>query len=237
VRNILKGAAILAVSAGLAVTALTGTAAAKVTPNATPACSSNCQDFSSKLLGHHTILNAFIAHNTGVAGNGGQKVNMKNASNEQVNADFQVAYIGFVGQYCNSALNPQGFLSSTSVACLHYYFSPAYELDFQPWGNASGYCAGTAGTPFTGQNVKLELCGSTPGSLWIQQSTSFGHTAAGYNAYISGATTSFSHPYVASVDSGTRNPANQVKLRSENLLTGNSVPDAEQFTWVDGPVS
>jgi hypothetical protein len=235
----IRGLAVLAAAVPLLALGLAGTASASAAgnhPGTTPACGSLCQDFSSGALGPATILNAFIAGNTGVAGHGGQDVNMKFASNSQVNADFQVEAVGYVGQYCISALNPDGLLSSASVACLHYYSSPAYELDFSPYGNSSGYCAGTTGTPFSGLNVKLVLCGASEGSLWIQQSAAFANSAAGYNAYISGATTTFSHPFVASVDPGTSHPANQLKLATENLLNGNTVPSAEQFTYVDGPV-
>lgn len=224
-------ASLLALAGGSAV------AAASVSPNATPACGTNCQDFSSKTLGPGTILNAYIAHNTGIAGKGGQVVNMKFADNSQVNADFEVQDIGQVWNYCNSALNPQGFLSSSSVACVHYRFAEAYELNFQPFGNASGYCAGTRGTPVDGLTLHLIKCGTTEGTLWIQQSTAFAHTVPGYNAYISGATSSFSHPYVAAVQPGSHRPANQVQLQTENLLTGNAVPDNEQFTYSDGPLS
>jgi hypothetical protein len=234
---------ILGAAAGFAAIALSvaGTTAASATvrPNATPACGSNCQDFSSLLLGRGTILNAYVSGDTGVApAKPGQDVNFNLASNERPNEDWQYEAVGFVGQFCQSGLNPAGPLAATSVACIDFRHFPAFELNWAPWGNQSGYCAGTTGATVAGQNVKLVACGTTAGSILIVDTAhvklAHGHL---YAPAISGATTLFSHPYVFTTDPGTTKPINQLKLRQENLLTGNVAQDSQEFTYVNGPAA
>jgi len=244
-----KGAVVVAATAALAMTG--GTAAmasahphnAKV--NATTACGANCQDFSSQLLGPGTIANAYVAGGTGaIPPSPGQPVNMKFASNERPNEDFTVQQVGFVSDFCGNGL------SKTSVACIHFFNSPVYELDWSPFGNDSGYCAGTTGTPFNGKQVKLVDCGTTEGSLWIQQNSNAGlstdncatpnpptNDGVDFSAYISGATQYFSHPFVATVNAGTAGPANQIQLWRENTLTGGTIRDSQEFCFQNGPVA
>jgi hypothetical protein len=220
--------------------------------NATPACGSYCQDFSSRLLGPRTIANAYVSGDTGaVPGHPGQDVTLKYASNSHPNEDFNVQQVGFVSDFCRSNTNPDGILRSTSVACIDYYGNPVYELDWTPFGNDSGYCAGTMGTPYNGMNVKLVDCGSTEGSLFIQDNSNAGpatngcsntsgntsDTGPNFSDYISGATTQFSHPYVATVNAGTHRPDNQLQLWRRNVLTGGSIRDAQEWCFQDGPVS
>ncbi len=249
-----KGAVVLAATASLAVMGATS-AMASTHPhsrtairNATPACGANCQDFSSRLLGPNTIANAYVSGDTGsVPSRPGQDITLKFASNAHPNEDFNVQQVGFVSDYCRSNTNPDGILSSTSVACIDFFGSPVYELDWTPFGNDSGYCAGTTGTPYNGMNVKLVDCGTTEGSLFIQDNANAGvstdncadtsDTGVDYSDYISGATTQFSHPYVATVNAGTSRPDNQVQLWRRNVLTGGSIRDAQEFCFQNGPVS
>ena len=200
--------------------------------NATPACGAGCQDFSSLLLGTGTIMNAYVAGDTGEAPpRPGQAVNLKYASNSHPNEDFQIEKVGTVGQFCGSLLN------TTSVACIDYSGATAYELNWAPYGNESGYCAGTTGTPYNGKQVKLVNCGQSEGSLLINEGNSKTVGGLTYDSYITGATTQFSHPFVLSVDPGSARPANQIKLSAQNTLTGGAAKDAEMFTTQNGPVA
>jgi hypothetical protein len=239
----------LAVPAACAALALTGTASASVKPNATAACSTACDDFSSLQLGPGVLANAFIHGDTGaVPAKPGQKLNFRYGDNSAPNEDFTMNDVGEVRQFCRSSHNPDGILSSTSVACLDFRHNEAIELDWSPFSNESGYCAGTTGTPFNGKNVVLTACGTTEGSILIQQNgnvrsssdncdvTNGSDTGTDYSAYISGATTSFSHPFVVSTNLGTTNPPNQEQLQAENHV-GSQVRSAELFCFQPGPFS
>jgi hypothetical protein len=249
-RKLITGAvlAIGLVAAPLA----SGTASlASVKPAATTTCGSYCQDFSSELLGTSQIGNAYI-NGTGHVGN---LVNLHLADNSRSNEDFTIQEVGEVRDFCRSENNPDGILPSTSVPCIDFRHYPVYEYDYSPFGNDSGLCAGTAGKPFNGMPVKLVDCGSTQGSLLIQQNNNASDSSpAGtgdlcailnpstndgpdFSAYISGATQFFSHPFVVTVDSGTSHPTNQVKLTRQQTLTGGAIRDSQEFCYQSGPVS
>jgi hypothetical protein len=200
----------------------------KPKPNATPACGAQCIDIFSRVLGHHTILNAYVPGDTGVGGKVGQKLNLKFASNSHPNEDFTLAADGTVSQFCGTELAP------TSVACLHYGSSEVLELNWTPYGNETDLCAGTSGTIFSGENVTLQQCGVYEGTLFIVDSDNTQH---GYSPLIDGASASFSHPEVVTVDPGTVHPTNQIKVETENTLTGGVIPDTQLFLGFPGPVA
>lgn len=220
--------ALAAASSLLAFGATAAQAAVKPRPNATPACGPQCTDIFSRVLGHHTILNAYVPGDTGVGGKVGQKLNLKFASNSHPNEDFTLAADGTVSQFCGTEL------ASTSVACLHYGSSEVLELNWTPYGNETDLCAGTSGTIFSGENVTLQQCGVYEGTLFIVDSDNTQH---GYSPLIDGASASFSHPEVVTVDPGTVHPTNQIKVETENTLTGGVIPDTQLFLGFPGPVA
>ena len=220
--------ALAAASSLLAFGATAAQAAVKPRPNATPACGPQCIDIFSRVLGHHTILNAYVPGDTGVGGRAGQKLNLKFASNSHPNEDFTLAADGTVSQFCGTELAP------TSVACIHYGSSEVLELNWTPYGNETDLCAGTSGTIFSGENVTLQRCGVYEGTLFIVDSDNTQH---GYSPLIDGASASFSHPEVVTVDPGTVHPTNQIKVETENTLTGGVIPDTQLFLGFPGPVA
>ncbi len=220
--------ALAAASSLLAFGATAAQAAVAAKPNATPACGAQCIDIFSRVLGHHTILNAYVPGDTGVGGRAGQKLNLKFASNSHPNEDFTLAADGTVSQFCGTEL------ASTSVACIHYASSQVLELNWTPYGNETDLCAGTSGTIFSGENVTLQQCGVYEGTLFIVDSNNTQH---GYVPLIDGASASFSHPEVVTVDPGTAHPTNQIKVETENTLTGGVIPDSQLFRGFPGPVA
>ncbi len=220
--------ALAAASSLLAFGATAAQAAVKPRPNATPACGAQCIDIFSRVLGHHTILNAYVPGDTGAGGKVGQKLNLKFASNSHPNEDFTLAADGTVSQFCGTELAP------TSVACIHYGSSEVLELNWTPYGNETDLCAGTSGTIFSGENVTLQQCGVYEGTLFIVDSDNTQH---GYSPLIDGASASFSHPEVVTVDPGTVHPTNQIKVETENTLTGGVIPDSQLFLGFPGPVA
>jgi hypothetical protein len=197
-------------------------------PDATPACGAQCLDISSRLLGHHNILNAYVPGDTGVGGKVGQKINLHFASNSRPNEDFTPAADGTVSDFCGTQLSP------TSVACIHYRSDEAFEINWTPYGNETDLCVGTSGPIFTGERVTLRHCGVGEGTLFIADAAN----ATGiFTPLIDGADASFSHPQVLTVDPGTSRPQNQLKVRPENKLTGGVISDSQLFTGVPGPAA
>jgi hypothetical protein len=216
-----------------------GAANATVSPNATAACGTNCYNISSRILGPNTLLNAYVPGDTGTGAKAGQVINMKQGSNASPNEDFVLDRIGTVASQCRSFFNPDGILLSNSVLCQAangFRNKPAYEVNFAPFGNETGLCAGTTGTPVSGLQVRLTGCGTTEGTLVVQGSpTTVGTPAVTYHTYISGATSTFSHPYVFTVNTGTSSPQNLIQLQQENLLTGSTPASNQLFLATPSP--
>ena len=212
--------------------------------NATEACGAYCDDISSLVLGTGTLLNAYIPGMTGMPGNGGQMINMRYGSNSDPNEDFALEDLGTVSTQCRSNTNPDGPLASNSVACNNYGGDEAFEAVFSPYGNDSGFCAGTKGTPSA--NVKLTVrlysCGVTEGTILIQDTNNtYTNTNGTYYPYISGATSTFSFPDVLTVDPGTFRPANGIFVEQERLQggggSGPTAKDTQLFLDTPGPAT
>lgn len=197
-------------------------------PNATPACGAQCLDISSRVLGHHTILNAYVPGDTGVGGKVGQKVNLHLASNSRPNEDFTLAADGTVSDFCGTLLAP------TSVACIHYSADQAIEINWTPYGNETDLCVGTSGPIHSGEQVTLRHCGVSEGTLFILDAA---NARGAYTPLISGADASFSHPEVLTVFPRSTGPQNQLKVEPENKLTGGVIADSQLFTGIPGPAA
>ena len=224
-------------AAGVAVTSViglsaAGVASAAVHPNATPACGFNCFNLSSLTLGRGTIQNAYVPGDTGVGGRVGQKVNMNFASNSHPNEDFTGAQVGTLGDFCGN------LLSTTSYVCIHYPSNyPVFESNWSPFGNESGLCVGSKLPLFSGRETTLQPCGVNATTIWVGDlKNSVFHNGRLYTPWVNGASTTFSHALVLTVDPSTRNPRNQLRVQSLNQLTGGVVPDTQEFSLTFGPV-
>lgn len=232
-RKLIAGAAIVG---ALVIPATAASASTGARPAATPACSTNCFDLSSLQLGRSEIQNAYVPGDTGVGEKVGQDVNLNTGSNSHPNMDWTGAKVGTLADFCPE--HGGVGLAATAYVCITYpSFWPVFESDFSPFGNESGLCAGAVLPVTSGENVKLEACGTDATTLWVgdlaNSTNSHGHV---YFPWVNGASTTFSHQLDLSVDTGTAKPVNQLKLASLNKLTGGTVPDTQQFTFVQGPV-
>jgi hypothetical protein len=230
-------------AAGVAVTSVIGLSAASMAnastaakPAATPACGFSCFNLSSLTLGRRTIQNAYVPGDTGVGGKIGQKINLNYASNSHPNEDFTGAQVGTLLNFCPN-FGGTG-LSATSYVCINYPSSyPVFESNWSPFGNQSGLCTGAQLPVASGESVTLQNCGTSASTIWVgdlaNSTVRFGRV---YLPWVNGASTSFSHGLTLTVDPGTTKPINQLKIKSLNTLTGNTVPDTQEFTLSFGPV-
>jgi hypothetical protein len=228
-------------AAGVAVTSVVGLSAASaatasVRPAATPACGFNCFNLSSLVLGRRTIQNAYVPGDTGIGGKPGIEVNLNLASNTHPNEDFTGAQVGTLGNYCPN-LGGTG-LSPISYVCITYPANyPVFESNWSPFGNQSGLCVGSKLPVFSGREVTLQNCGVNATTIWVGDLAHaiirFGRV---YLPWVNGASTTFSHALVLTVDPSTHGPINQLRIQSLNTLTGGVVPDTQQFTFFFGAV-
>ncbi len=231
-------------AAGVAVTSVVGLSAASAAsaattrthPAATPACGFNCFNLFSLLLGRHTIQNAYVPGDTGVGGKPGMEVNMNLASNSRPNEDFTGAQVGTLLNFCPN-FGGTG-LSATSYVCINYPSNyPVFESNWSPFGNQSGLCVGVKLPLFSGREATLQDCGTITSTIWVGDlKNSIIHNGRLYTPWVNGASTTFSHALVLTVDPSTHNPINQLRVQSLNTLTGGVVPDSQEFSLFFGPV-
>jgi hypothetical protein len=228
-------------AAGVAVTAVAGlsvagTASAAVRPGATPACGFNCFNLSSLVLGPTQIQNAYVPGDTGTGGHAGMEVNLNFASNSHPNEDFTGAQVGTLGDFCPN-FGGSG-LPATSYVCINYPSNyPVFEANWSPFGNESGLCTGSKLPLYSGRETTLQPCGKNATTIWVGDlANSTIHRGRLYTPWVNGASTTFSHALVLTVDTSTRGPRNQLRVQSMNKLTGGVVSDYQQFTLSFGPV-
>ena len=206
---------------------------AGVTPNATPACGSQCFELSSLELGPHAVQNVYIRGDNGTGGAVGKRLNLRHASNSRPNEDFTGAKVGTLGNYCGN------LISATSYVCVKYPSGyPVFESDWSPFGNESALCAGIARRNVAGQNVTLQNCGVSARTMWVGDLAELvSHNGRLYTPWVNASDPNFSHPLVLTVDAGTFLPENQLKVERLDLLTGHTVKDSQEFTLTPGPVA
>jgi hypothetical protein len=241
-------AASVAVSTALGMAGAAGASAAThARPHATTVCNNSsipCHNISSLLLNQGNGPD-FVQNATGLGAVGGtdqgRKVNLRQASDTRINEDFEVRFVGTVGQLCErSGVNS---LDPTSYACLVYDFDadgsdyPVFQGQFAPDSNESGFCAGALSATL-GFKIRLERCGG-PKTFFV------GDLAASITITLPapfqplvyfplefGADTSASNPLVLTLNPNTHNPTNELFLEQENF-SGGSVPDRQMFTLTD----
>jgi hypothetical protein len=228
-------------AAGVAVTSVIGlsagsAASASVRPAATPACGFNCFNLFSLVLGPRTIQNAYVPGDTGTGGKAGIEVNLNLASNTHPNEDFTGAQVGTLLDFCPN-FGGTG-LSQTSYVCINYPSNyPVFESNWSPFGNESGLCTGSKLPLNSGRETTLQPCGVNATTIWVGDlANSVIRGGRLYLPWVNGASTTFSHALVLTVDPSTRNPINQLRVQSLNKLTGGAIADTQQFSFFFGPV-
>jgi hypothetical protein len=232
-----RGFCVLAASAAITTTlglSAAGVASASSGPgirNATSVCGSLCFDLSNEQLGTNSIQNAH-------GGATGTSINLRRAGNLKVNEDFEVGFVGFLGEFCpNDGGN--GEIPSTSYVCVNYpAFWDVFQAKFSPDSNQSGQCVGVTAASVS-QRVSLVPCRGVDGStFWvgdaINQLGGDCRTAGNYCPWVNGADQATSDPLVLTVNTGSEHPTNVLRVNPE-LGSGGSIPDIQQFTTEPGP--
>jgi hypothetical protein len=90
----------------------------------------------------------------------------------------------------------------------------AYQLQYAPFGVDSGLCLGVAGVAVNGAKVALEPCGSSAGTVWIQDTylNDKSPVTPGYWVAVNGSGTQFSNPVVLTYPNGA-NPVDKPRVQ------------------------
>jgi hypothetical protein len=197
--KVLAGAATLTlVGAGAGGLFTTGVANA-----ATPSCQTACIDifndqFGDLATGHAAFL--LDSFKQGVAT--GTPLILFRESNHDPALDFVIEDQGSVNTF-----NLLGLIDNQTE--LHYAAQEAYEIEYAPFGAATGQCMGLAATATQGEHVTLQPCGVSSKTVWIVDlidgvlaTTPFGNGGALSGntppgvPLINGSNVNFSHPFV-----------------------------------------
>jgi hypothetical protein len=202
-------AASLTMVGGLGAGALVTAGAANA---ASPSCGHNCIDIFSKDFGTFQHP-AFVVDVYKQAQAIGQPVILFRTSNADPAEDFVASNEGTVADFFAAGL-------VSSAVALHYGCIPgvnfpvcgtltsanlyAYEIEYAPFGAATGLCVGVGATAVQGSKVSLQPCGVSAKTIWIVDlfdsiaQTFFDHQVP----LINGSDTNFSHPFVLTYPAG-----------------------------------
>jgi hypothetical protein len=224
----------MAISMCIAVGAVLATAPAGA---ATNPCGFACANVSNLSVDAQTGWQDYI-QNAATWTLGGA-VDLAPTSDVAVTEDFTPDIVDTVANLCAA-----GILPGTSVACLHYGSSFAYEMEFSPGGfDTYDLCVGVVGTPRNGEPVTLQPCGETASTIWIAAKAYARFVPrffSFYTPWINGADTSFQNAQVLTI--GPRvakgSQAGDISLHVAPLsrVLG-QVVSAQMFTVSFGPVA
>jgi hypothetical protein len=208
---------LLATTATLA--ALGGLAAVETpsTSAATPQCGASCVEVYSRAFGTAEHPNFVETVLDGVA-RIGQPTTLRPVSSSNPAQDL-MPHGGVVS----------GFYAAGMVsAAVNRHFGPlrAVELEYAPFGVASGLCAGLARTAFEGEGLSLQPCGVSARTVWILDPID--SPVAGFFALVNGSTTSFGHPYSMTFrDDPSTQPLEPIRVRHLHISHRGAVPDTQ----------
>jgi hypothetical protein len=198
---------------------------------ATPRCASACADLYTQKFGPRYLL----ASLQGMAWVN-QGIILRRASRNHPSEDFVIKNLGSVGsfyghQWPNTPRLDTGYSALT-----------AYELQYEPYGVSSGFCAGTwpGEVAQPGFKVRLEPCSRHRNVVWAVFTGQFvgDHTAPGYDVLISAATNSLADPLVLNYPVG--NPADmpspRVNVQPLHGYADRTIFDSQQWAYRNGPV-
>lgn len=168
---------------------------------ATPPCGTFCADIFSDQFGDFTHPN-FTLDVQQQAQKVGQKIILFRTSNSDPAEDFNAEFDGFVSDFYAAGLVSSAVRLHYGGGAAGYPNDAAGEIEYAPYGVASGLCVGLASTAFQGEGVTLQPCGVTARTVWIVDTGDQATITSAGVPLVNGSDTNFSHPYVLSYPRG-----------------------------------
>ena len=202
--KVLAAAATLTLVGGVG---LAGALTAGPAGAATPSCGPGCVDIFSWQFGDFTHP-AFVVDTFRQGEKQGQPIILFRESNADPAEDFAAEFNGTTADFYAAGLVSSelalhyGCQGSIPVAGVQIPCAPgsantvAFEIEYSPYGVASGLCVGVASTAFQGEGVTLQPCGVSSKTVWVVDTNDQRVITAAGLPLINGSDTNFSHPYV-----------------------------------------
>ena len=184
---------VLAVLAALTVAGGLSTAATLPATASTTQCGSACVQIFSKMWGPGFVESVF----QGIPA-AGQPTILHRISSSDPTGDFIIAQAGMVSMFY-----AEGMVSAAVNA--HYGPEHAVQVEYAPFGQATGLCAAVATTAYQNEGLSLQPC-STPGTTVFIIDFTDAPAAKPYFPIVNASTTDFTHPFTMTIHG---NPASK----------------------------
>jgi hypothetical protein len=218
---------VLATAAALTVAGGLGTAVTLPAGASTTQCGSACVQIYSKLYGPGFVESAF----QGIAV-AGQPTILHAASTSDPTGDF----INPLGHPVPvSTFYAEGMVSAAVNA--HYGLPDvAVQVEYAPYGQPTGLCAGVATTAYQNEGLSLQPC-TTPGTTVFIIDFTDAPTAKPYFPIVNASTTDFTHPYTMTIcGNPAHKPFPQITLQRMHDNPAD-VPDNQLWSAPPGPAN
>jgi hypothetical protein len=221
-RNLLGASAALTIVAGLSVVGTVPSSAA------TPQCGPHCIEIFSPRFETSDQPNFVETARDGVARRGAPAI-LFGVSSSNPAEDWVVPTGGPVPV---SQFYADGMVSAAVDS--HYGNLDAAQIEFAPYGKATGLCTGIPQAPFGNEGLSLQPCSAPGNTVWIIDPAAAPLSAAGSFALINGSTTDFSHPFAMTY---AYEPPAQIRLDHLRFSEAGTVPETQLFGAAFGVVS
>jgi len=218
--KVLAAAATLTVAGGLS------TAATLPASAATTQCGTACVQIFSKMFGTYANPGFIESVFQGIPA-AGQPTILHRASNSDPTGDFIVPQAGPVSMFY-----AEGMVSPAVNA--NYGSEHAVQVEYAPYGQATGLCAAVATIAYQNEGLSLQPC-STPGTTVFIIDTADAPAAAPYFPIVNASTTDFTHPFTMTIHADpAHEPFPQITLQ-RMVANPAHVPDNQLWGAEPGP--
>jgi hypothetical protein len=127
-------------------------------------CRAVCYGFYSRMLGSQVTMSV-SEPGTVPGAQAGRSVILRQRAARGPAGDFTFSLVARVADFCGT--DPADFFASGSYLCAHDFAFEVFEVEWVPYGDESGLCAGVAAGGQVGESVTLRPCGVSVRTLWI----------------------------------------------------------------------
>ena len=217
---------VLAAAAALTLAGGLSTAGTLPASAATTQCGTACVQIFSKQFGTYTNPGFIESVFLGIPAAGVPTI-LHRANNSDPTGDFIVPESGMVSMFY-----AEGMVSAAVNA--HYGSEHAVQVEYAPYGQATGLCAAVATTAYQNEGLSLQPC-STPGTTVFIIDTADAPAAAPYFPIVNASTTDFTHPFTMTIHGNpTHEPFPQITLQ-RMVANPAHVPDNQLWGAEPGP--
>jgi hypothetical protein len=220
--SVLGAAAALTIVSGVSAV---GTVASSA---ATPQCGPHCIEVFSPRFGTADQPKFVETARGGVARIGAAAI-LYSASSSNPAEDWIVPTGGPVPV---SKFFADGLISATVDK--HYGKLEAAQIEFAPYGKATGFCTGVSKTPYQNEGLSLQPCKIRGNTVWIIDTSAASRAAKGYFALVNGSSTDFSQPFAMTY---AQQPPTQIVVQHLRFSDAGTVPETQLFGAAFGVLS